>query len=131
MQLPCASKSCDLALTALAKGINFEDYDRYKAVAEMMPFGFGEGHHFGDGLVTVVILEVAEVREGPDVRQIDLLHHRRQPVAMRRDAAMVFDDDVEAELRAEFAEATQPIGHALALFIGRAAGIGVHTNGMA
>src|SRR5690606_1083127 len=79
-------------------------------------------HQLLDALIPVVPLafvpalarlaadaEVAEVGERSAARMIHALHDRREPRAVAREPAVVFDDHVDAVLIAELAQAAQAV----------------------
>ena len=84
-------------------------------VVEVVALGadaLGERHQLRHALVAVVLFAVAEPKlpksgSVPQFGLIDHLHHRRQPLAVGRQAAVVLDDDVDIVLGAELGEPAQ------------------------
>ena len=91
----------------------------------------GEGHQFGDALVAVVVVEVAEVGKRAAVGAAHLFDHAGQPLAVARQAAVVLDDHVEVHLAGKLGEPGQAVGGELLLLLERALAGGVDPDRVA
>ena len=61
-------------------------------------------HHLQHALVRIVVLEIAEVRQCATVRQVHCFDDRSQPLSVRRQPAMVLDDDSDAGGRSKLGQ---------------------------
>lgn len=68
---------------------------------------FGEGHEVVDALVSIVVVEISEVWEGAAVVEIDLFEDLGHPCSVGREAAVVFNDDVDFVILSEGGEGVQ------------------------
>lgn len=92
---------------------------------------FGKGHEVADTLVAIVVVEVAEVGERATVGQVDGGEDSGEPLAVRRIAAMVFDNDVDVVIGSESREFVETVSDLFGGFFGCAVAVGVDPNGVA
>ena len=108
-------------------------------VVEVVTLGadrLGKRHEFAHALVLVVLFgaahaEVAEVRQRSALGQAHLANHGRQPGPVRRQTAVVLDDNADLVLGGEFTEPPKSVGGQADLFVIRTARPRVDANGMA
>ena len=95
-----------------------------------------KGHHFRDANIAIVFLivteaEVTKVWKRTATLVADLLHHFGQPLAIRGQATMVLNDDIDLHLRAVLGQARKAIGCEVALLLPRSGAVSIDPDRMA